>query len=62
MVVAHRGDSEPDLFDYQLNQRLTAESVELFSYGKQFSSKNVSSRSLTSRCDPASYTRLARAP
>lgn len=35
------GTPNPDLFDYQQNERLTAESVELFGYGKQFSSKNA---------------------
>ncbi len=35
------GTPNPDLFDYEQNERLTAESVELFSYGKQFSSQNA---------------------
>lgn len=35
------GTPNPDLFDYEQNERLTAESVELFRYGKQFSSKNA---------------------
>ncbi len=35
------GTPNPDLFDYEQNERLTAESVELFGYGKQFSSDNA---------------------
>lgn len=35
------GTPNPDLFDYQQNERLTAESLELFRYGKQYSSKNA---------------------
>lgn len=35
------GTPNPDLFDYNQHERLTAESVELFAYGKQFSSKNA---------------------
>lgn len=35
------GTPNPDLFDYEQNERLTAESLELFTYGKQFSSKNA---------------------
>ncbi len=34
------GTPNPDLFDYQQNERLTAESRELFRFGKQHSSKN----------------------
>lgn len=35
------GTPNPDLFDYQQNERLTAESLELFRYGKRFSSNNA---------------------
>lgn len=35
------GTPDPDLFDYQQNERLTAESRELFEYGKRYSSKNT---------------------
>ena len=35
------GTPNPDLFDYQQNERLTAESRELFAFGKQHSSKNA---------------------
>ena len=35
------GTPNPDLFDYEQNERLTAESLELFRYGKQHSSKNA---------------------
>lgn len=35
------GTPNPDLFDYNQHERLTAESFELFSYGKRFSSKNA---------------------
>lgn len=35
------GTENPDLFDYQQNERLTADAMELFRYGKQFSSKNA---------------------
>ncbi|MGE0396516.1 MAG: hypothetical protein AB7T06_07360 [Kofleriaceae bacterium] len=35
------GTPHPDLFDYEQHERLTAESMELFRYGKQFSSKNA---------------------
>lgn len=35
------GTPNPDLFDYNQHERLTAESLELFTYGKQFSSKNA---------------------
>ena len=34
------GTPNPDLFDYQQNERLTAESLELFRFGKEHSSKN----------------------
>lgn len=35
------GTPNPDLFDYQQNERLTADSRELFTYGKQHTSKNT---------------------
>ncbi len=35
------GTPNPDLFDYQQNERLTAESMELFQYGKRHSSPNT---------------------
>lgn len=35
------GTPDPDLFDYEQNERLTAESRELFEYGKAHSSKNT---------------------
>jgi len=35
------GTSDPDLFDYQQDERLTAESRELFEYGKRHTSKNA---------------------
>lgn len=35
------GTPNPDLFDYQQNERLSSESLELFGYGKQFSSNNA---------------------
>ena len=35
------GTPNPDLFDYQQNERLTAESRELFAFGKRHSSKNA---------------------
>ena len=35
------GTPNPDLFDYNQNERLTAEARELFGYGKQHSSKNA---------------------
>jgi hypothetical protein len=35
------GTPNPDLFDYEQNERLTAESLELFTYGKQHSSPNT---------------------
>ncbi len=35
------GTPDPDRFDYDQNERLTAESRELFGYGKQVSSKNA---------------------
>ncbi len=35
------GTPDPDLFDYQQNERLTAESRELFAYGKLHTSKNA---------------------
>lgn len=35
------GTPNPDLFDYQQQERLTAESIELFRYGKEFSSNNA---------------------
>lgn len=35
------GTPNPDLFDYNQNERLTAESLELFKYGKQHSSPNT---------------------
>lgn len=36
-----KGTPNPDLFDYDQNERLTAESLELFQYGKLHSSKNA---------------------
>ncbi len=35
------GTENPDLFDYQQNERLTAESLELFTYGKSVSPGNA---------------------
>lgn len=35
------GTPNPDLFDYEQNERLTAESRELFEYGKAHTSKNA---------------------
>lgn len=35
------GTPNPDLFDYQQNERLTSESLELFRYGKTHSAKNA---------------------
>ncbi len=36
-----KGTPDPDLFDYEQNERLTADSRELFTYGKQHTSKNT---------------------
>lgn len=35
------GTPNPDLFDYEQNERLTAESLELFRHGKAYTSKNA---------------------
>ena len=35
------GTPNPDLFDYEQNERLTPDALELFAYGKQVSSKNA---------------------